>query len=429
MALTDPPSPANDSEGPTAAAGSALFADLLFGLRGAGVKVGMGEWIALMSVLSDGHVAPSLKDFYHVARALLIKHEAHYDTWDEVFAAVFAEGEMPVKAAEDLLEWLADMPPERTFSDEELAALERLPLEELRRRYEERLKEQKEKHDGGNHWIGTRGTSPFGSGGKNPAGIRVAGSGGGRSAIQMATARQYAEYRSDRVLDTRSITVALKKLRRLSRHEGEPELQIDGTIERTSKNGGFLELDFQPPRKNQARVLLMMDVGGSMTPYTRVVERLFSAASTLHQWKKFEPYYFHNCIYSRLFEKLRQSETVPTAEILAEREKDTFLIIVGDAAMAPSELLSPGGAIDWFEKSQTAGLEWLHRLRVKFERSVWLNPMSPNHWRGYTTQVIGQLFPMFPMTMSGLDEAVERLLRRRPAPAPTLDRSLMREIW
>ena len=409
--------------------GTLLFGRLFFGLRRGGLPVGISEWMALMEVLARGVVAPDLTDFYRVARAVLIKHEAQFDTWDQVFQAIFGDGQLPTKAAEELLSWLEDPLALPTLSPEELAKLEALPLDALRRLFEERLAEQQERHDGGNRWIGTGGTSPFGNGGRNPAGVRVGGSGGGRSAIQIASERRFRDYRNDRVLDTRQIAVALRRLRRLSRTEGEPELDVEESIDRTCKNAGFLELAFTPPRQNQAKVLLLMDTGGSMTPFTHLVETLFSAASHLNHWKRFDHFFFHNCPYSRLFESITTNQAVPTSELVRDKPRDTFFIMVGDASMAPSELLSPHGAIDYFEQNQTPGLKWLHLLRSHFTRAVWLNPVPAEHWRGYTIELIAQIFPMFPLTLAGLDHAVDHLVKRTAAPPPDLDPSLFRAMW
>jgi uncharacterized protein with von Willebrand factor type A (vWA) domain len=406
-----------------------LFGQLFYGLRNAGLKVGPTEWMSLMQVLSQGVVRPDLTDFYRVARAILIKHEAHYDTWDQVFLGVFGDGLLPTAAAEELLEWLTNPIQMPELSAEQIAALEALPLDELRKLFEQRLEEQKERHDGGNRWVGTGGTSPFGHGGRNPAGVRVGGSGGGRTAIQVAMERRFADYRSDRILDTRQIAVALKKLRRLSRNEGEPELDIDGSIDKTCQNAGMLTLEFQPPRKNQARVCLLMDVGGSMTPYARLVERLFSAAKNQNHWKKLEHFYFHNCPYSRLYESMRNSKSILTGDVLKTRPPETYLVIVGDASMAPSELVSRHGAIDYNERNETPGIVWLHRLRSHFTRAVWLNVMPPEHWNGYTCEVIGKLFPMYPLSVSGLGDAMGDLMRHNRPPVEPLDPGLVRDLW
>jgi uncharacterized protein len=402
---------------------SFLFGRFFFGLRQAGLPVGLSEWMTLMRAIQQGGIEPDLVDFYTVARAILVKSEALFDIYDEVFAAVFGRNELPRKALEDVLLWLFEAKELGEITPEMLARMEALPLEELRRRFEERLREQTERHDGGNRWIGTGGTSPFGNSGMNPAGVRVGGSSGGRSAIQIASARRFREYRNDRVLDVRSLQVALKKLRRLSRVEGELELDVEESIDKTCRNAGELELEFRPPRKNEAKVLLLMDVGGSMDPYAQLVEQLFSAASSLDHWKKFEAFTFHNCPYSRVTPSRRKDgdKDVLTADLMHERPKNTFLIMVGDAYMAPSELLESFGSIEHWEASETAGIVWLHRLRSHFQRAVWLNPIAKKGWHGWTIKLIGQIFPMFPLTLEGIEESVDSLLKRRPEPIPEIE--------
>lgn len=403
-----------------------LFAQLFFGLRDAGLKVGLGEWMTLMQALAMGAVKPDLTEFYHVARSLLVKHEAYFDTWDQVFAAVFADGEFPRQITEELLSWLEDPRALPQLTPEQIAEMEALPLDDLRRMFEERLQEQTERHDGGNRWVGTGGTSPFGHGGRNPAGVRIGGGGGGRSAVQVASERRFRDYRNDRVLDTRALAVALKKLRRLSRQEGEPELDIDESVDATCRNAGFLTLEFRPPRENQARVLLLMDVGGSMDPHAHLVERLFSAASNLNHWKHFEALCFHNAPYEQLWTSMWDGDPKPTGDVVRETPEETFLIIVGDASMAPTELTDRFGAIDYYHRNETPGIVWLHRLRKRFRRSVWLNPLPRRWWNGFTIQLVAELFPMFPLTLEGLDEAITSLRRARPAPVPELDPRLIR---
>jgi uncharacterized protein with von Willebrand factor type A (vWA) domain len=398
-----------------------LFGDLFFSLRTAGLSVGLSEWMTLMEALSKGIIAPDLVDFYRVARALLVKHESAFDIYDQVFAAVFSEGEMPSAVADELMKWLEDPRPLPQLTAEELDALERLPLDRLRELFEERMKEQNERHDGGSRWVGTGGTSPFGHGGRNPAGVRVGGAGGGRSAVQIATERRFRDYRDDRVLDTRDLAVALKKLRRLGREDVEPELDVDASIDATCRNAGDLTLAFEPPRKNQARVLLLMDVGGSMDPHAHRVERLFSAASGLGHWRAFESLCFHNCPYENLWSSAWHNESKPTADILTELPPETFLVIVGDASMAPSELTDKGGAIDYWHRNETPGLMWLHRMRSRFRRAIWLNPLPARWWNGHSTDLIRTLFPMFPLTVSGLEDAVDVLVKGKPDPIPELD--------
>lgn len=402
--------------------GHLLFGDFFFGLRAEGLKIGLSEWMVLLDAFDKRAIEPSLDDFYHVARAILVKSEAHYDTYDQVFASVFGGNRLPSKAIGEILEWLDD-PKTPEITEEMLAKLKELPLEEVRRMFEERLREQKERHDGGNRWIGTGGTSPFGHGGQNPSGVRVGGGGGQRSAVQIATAREFRKYRHDQILDVRAMAVALKKLRRLSRRHADLQLDIDETIDSTCRQAGELTIEFRPPRKNEARVLLLMDVGGSMDPYSHMVERLFSAASSLNHWRKFEAFSFHNCVYEKLEpgREDREDEAILTADLLVERPKETFLIIVGDAYMAPSELLDPWGAIHYYHHNKTPGVVWLHRLRQRFGRAIWLNPIAERGWGGWTIKIIREIFPMFPLTLEGIENAVDQLVKGAPDPLTPLE--------
>ena len=379
-----------------------------------------------MEALDKGVVRPDLVDFYRVARSLLVKHEANFDTYDQVFAAVFRDGAMPSAISDELLSWLQDPRALPQLSAEELAALEHLPLDRLRELFEQRMREQDERHDGGSRWVGTGGTSPFGHGGRNPAGVRIGGPGGGRSAVQIAEERRFRDYRDDRVLDTRDMAVALKKLRRLGREDVLPELDVDASIEETCRQAGDLTLAFDVPRKNQARVLLLMDVGGSMDPHTHRVERLFSAANGLGHWRAFDALCFHNCPYESLWSSAWKGESKPTADVLTELPPETFLVMVGDASMAPSELLDRWGAVDYWHRNETPGLVWLHRLRSRFKRAVWLNPLPARWWSGYSTDLIRHLFPMYPLTVTGLEEAVDSLVKGRPDPVPELDSRWLR---
>lgn len=407
--------------------GPLLFGDLFYGLRRAGIKVGIAEYMALLEALKRGAIAPRLEDLYLVGRALLVKSESQFDTYDQVFAAVFSDGTFPTADLERVLDWLSRAKDRPSLSPEQIEALKALDLETLREQFEERLKEQTERHDGGSRWVGTGGTSPFGHGGYNPAGVRVGGAGGGRSAVQVAQARQFRQYRSDRILETRDIAVALKKLRRLTRRHADLELDVDASIEATGKNAGELTLEFSPPRKNEARVILLMDTGGSMDPFSHLVERLFSAAHGLQHWKSFEPYAFHNCVYERLDPARPHDDPIGTAELLDQRPSETFLILVGDASMAPSELLDPHGSLYYFHRNPTPGIVWLHRLRRRFPRCAWLNPLPERAWGGWTIRFIREVVPMFALTLNGLDEAVDHLVRGQPAPLPSL-RDLFPEI-
>lgn len=403
-----------------------LFGDFFLALRRAGMGVSLSEWLGLMEALEQGCVRSDLVDFYHVSRSLLARSEADFDVFDEVFQAVFADGQYPREVASEFLEWLEEAREFPMPSAEALAKLEGLDLEELRRTFEQRLEEQDERHDGGGRWIGTGGTSPFGHGGHNPAGVRVGGKGRHRSAIQIASKRSFRAYRRDQTLDTRSIAVALKRLRRLGRTAGRLELDIDATIDRTAKNAGELEIIMRSPRRNQARVLLLMDVGGSMDPYARLVETLFSAAATLHHWREFKAYSFHNCPYETIYPEHYGREGVSTLDVINQTDPKTLLIIVGDASMAPSELTEKFGAVDYWHRNESPGLVWLHRLRKRFSRAVWLNPMPKEWWGGWTTQLVQQLYPMFPLTLDGLDESIDALLSNRPSPVPELPERFLR---
>ncbi|RMG08004.1 MAG: VWA domain-containing protein, partial [Planctomycetota bacterium] len=293
---------------------------------------------------------------------------------------------------------------------EEEALLEDLPPEELERMFQALLEEQRERHDGGSRWIGTGGTSPFGHGGHPRAGYRIGGRGGGRRALKTADARAYRPYRSDLALDVRSMGVALRKLRAFGR-EGEAELDLDASIDATARNAGELELVLRPPRRPNTRVLLLMDVGGSMDPYAHLVSRLFSAASKATHFKELRCYTFHNCIYGHLAAGEGFRERVRVRDVLAQCGRHYKLIIVGDALMAPYELLQHGGSPDLGDDRGREGISWLQLLAEHFDRAVWLNPEPPRFWRGNTIETIGEIFPMFPLTLDGLGEAIEHLTR------------------
>ncbi len=396
-----------------------LFGDLFYGLRAAGLKVGLQEWMVLLEALRRGAVS-SLDDLYVVARAVLVKSEAHFDTYDQVFAAVFGGGALPGPELEKVLDWLAEAAERPRLSPEQIAALERLDLETLRRRFEERLREQTERHDGGSRWVGTGGSSPFGHGGTHPSGVRVGGRGGGGSAVQVASERRFARYRHDRILDTRDLAVALRRLRRLSRRHAATELDVEESIDATCRNAGELTLEFRSPRADEARVLLLMDVGGSMDPYSHLVERLFSAAHGLQHWRSFGAYTFHNCVYETVDAARPGEPPTAVADLLDGLPRETFLIVVGDAAMAPPELLDAHGAIDYRHLNPTPGIVWLHRLRERFPRAAWLNPLREQAWTGFSTRLVRTVFPMYPLTVQGISSAVDHLVGAEPAPVQDL---------
>ena len=386
-----------------------MFVPFLYELRRRRVPVGTQEAVALAHALAKGLHEDSLEGFYHVARALCVHSEAHLDAFDEAFSSHFKGIELHrAVVKEELWDWLKEaVERERR----ELGELEVELLEQLRERFEELLREQDERHDGGNKWIGTGGTSPFGHSGQAAReGYRIGGSGKHRSAIKVADARAYKGYRSDLTLDVRQTAVALRKLRAFGR-EGEPELDLEGTIDATAKNAGELEVVLRPPRRPNTRVILLMDVGGSMDPYAHLVSRLFSAASKASHFKELRCYYFHNCIYGHLYTTEAFRERIRVNDLIAECGKHYKLIVVGDALMAPYELLMRGGSLDLGEESEREGLAWLSHLREHYPRSAWLNPEPQRYWKGTTIEPVSSVFPMFQLTLEGLGEAVASLTR------------------
>jgi uncharacterized protein with von Willebrand factor type A (vWA) domain len=391
-----------------------MFIDFLYHLRSYGLKVSSNEWLTLLRALERGHAGESLSKFYYLARAICCRTELDYDAYDRCFAEFFEGVSSSETMQDEFQEWLKNAKPPRVLTDEEKKALEALNLDQLRELFEERMKEQKERHDGGNRWIGTGGTSPFGHGGYNPAGIRVGGEGQHQSALQIASKRMFSNFRKDVIIDTRQIGLALRKLRHWGR-EGHPdELDLQASIEATGKNAGDISLVFRPERKNNLKLLLLMDVGGSMSYHTRICEQLFSAAHQSVHFKEFRHYYFHNCPYDFLFEDIEQEERTQTKDLLHELDSSWMLICVGDAAMAPYELTEVGGAIDYFQQNAEPGLAWIKRMKKHFPCSVWLNPEPRQYWQRPSNQLIRQVFPeMFPMSVDGLEEAIDTLKRQK----------------
>jgi uncharacterized protein len=399
-----------------------MFVGFLYELRRRKVPVGAQEALALARALETGLHDSSLEGFYDVARALCVHTEAHLDAFDQAFLAHFKGIEEKGQAlAEELLEWLrqaADKPP-RERSAEESAALDALDAATLQALFEQRMREQRERHDDGNRWIGTRGTSPFGNAGKAaaPEGFRIEGDGGGRSALKTADARLYRGYRDDQVLDTRALGMALRKLRAFTREGAPDELDLDGTIDATARNAGELEVVLRPPRRPDTRVLLLLDVGGSMTPHAHVVDRLFSAAKQATHFRELRTCYFHNCVYGRVYRTERFSDPIPVPTLLADCGPHWKLVVVGDALMAPYELMLRSSGTDLFDEQGPEGIVWLMQLAEHFQRHVWLNPEPESAWWAQTVRTIRKVFPMFTLTLGGLGEAVTHLVRRGAARA------------
>jgi uncharacterized protein with von Willebrand factor type A (vWA) domain len=388
----------------------AMFIDFLYQLRAAKVPVGTQEGVALARALSLGLHQNSLEGFYFLSRAIFVHREAHLDAFDVAFAQHFRGAAADAEAiGDELLAWLEDATQKPRLTDVERALLQSLDLEELRRQFKVRLAEQKERHDGGSRFIGTGGTSPFGHAGVNPAGLRIGASSGGRSAVQTADARAYRAYRSDVVLDVRQIELALRKLRAFTREGTRRELDLEATIDATAKSAGDLEIVTRPPRRSSTRVLLLMDVGGSMDPHSESVSQLFSAAKRATHFKELRTYYFHNCVYGSVCPTEDLADEVPLTDLVASAGRHYKLIIVGDALMAAYELLD-APRFGTSEKA-ASGLAWLFYLRDQFDRAVWLNPEPPAAWPRSTIETIAGVFPMFPLTLDGLGDAVKELVR------------------
>jgi hypothetical protein len=401
-----------------------MFLDFFYGLREEGIPVAIQEWQMFMTVLEQGHHDSSLLSFYNLARATLVKSETYFDAFDRVFARVFhgVEGELSV--SDELMEWLSDPQNFQELTDEQRRMIEELDANELMRRFLETLAEQDERHDGGGRWVGTGGHSPFGHGGQHPTGIRVGGPGRNRSAMKVAEDRRFQDYRTDVTLDVRNVKVALKRLRHLTREGPDDELDLDETVDETCKNAGEIELIYRAERRNNVRLLLLMDVGGTMEPYYEPVSRLLTALHEERGLRAFKAYYFHNCVYERVgtTADLYLKDAVPTADILRRLDERWKVMIVGDAAMHPAELMNPRGNINPRYESETSGIDWLMKIREHFERVVWLNPDPPQDWEyTRTTQVIKSIFPMLPLSLDGIQDAVTTLIGARPS-APGITR-------
>ena len=400
-----------------------MFFNLFFGLRAAGVPVSLREHLTLLEAVRDGLVTYDIEGFYYLARAALVKDERHFDRFDRVFGEVFRGLEPPEGAEEtgtvDLPEeWLRKLS-EKHLTEEEKALVESLGgwdklMETLRRR----LEEQQGRHQGGNTWIGTAGTSPFGAYGYNPEGVRI---GQDRSrhrrAVKVWDRREYRNLSDDAELGSRTIKLALRRLRRWAREGAHEELDLDGTISATARQG-YLDVVTRPERHNAVKVLMLFDVGGSMDDHVHTVEELFSAARA--EFKHLEYYYFHNCLYEAVWRdnRRRHSQATPTWEMLNTYPSDYKLVFVGDAAMSPYEIAVPGGAVEHWNAE--AGEVWLRRALERFPSAAWINPVPERHWQVTpSTQMIAELMEgrMYPMTLAGLEGAIRALSGQRPVPA------------
>lgn len=393
-----------------------MLIDFFYTLRSAKLPVSVKEYLVLLEALQANVVGPtnpdacSMDDFYFLARTSLVKDEKHFDKFDRAFAAYFKGVEMIADFTKPIpADWLRQEM-ERILSDEQKANAPKMDWDELMETLKKRLEEQKERHEGGSKWIGTGGTSPFGHGGQNPQGIRIGGKGGNKTAVKVWDQRAYRDYDDTQELGTRNIKVALRRLRKFARQGNELELDLPDTIRSTAANAGWLDIKMIPERHNNVKVLLLMDVGGTMDEHIQRVEELFSAVKS--EFKHLEFYYFHNCVYDYMWKNNRRrfAEKFETWDIIRKYNKDYKLIFVGDATMSPYEILQPGGSVEY--NNEEAGAEWLQRLTNAFPKFAWINPEPQGVWQyRQSISVIQQLMGqrMFPLTLKGLEDTMRML--------------------
>ena len=389
-----------------------MLVDFFFLLRSAGLKPSITEYLTLLEALKAGQASCSVDDFYYLSRACLVKDETLFDRFDAAFGVFFknVDSVLDLSQLEIPSEWLASQGA-LALSEEERQKVESLGgwqklLDELRKRAEE----QQGRHQGGNKWIGTGGTSPFGSDGYNPEGIRIGGSSRQRRAVKVWEQREFRNLDDQREIGTRNLKLALRRLRRFAREGAADQLDLADTIDATARNAGYLDLRMVPERHNAVKVLLCLDVGGSMYPHVRICEDLFSAARA--EFKHLEHYYFHNCVYESMWKnnRRRTTERIPTTEVLRTYGPDYKLIFVGDATMSPYEVAYPGGSVEHW--NDEPGEVWLRRLLNTYSKAIWINPEPQQRWT-YTrsVQMIRELIDdrMYPLTLQGLDEGMRRL--------------------
>jgi uncharacterized protein len=390
-----------------------MFAHLIAGLRQAGLPTSITEYLTLLGAMKAGVAEWSVEDFYYLSRTTLVKDERHLDRFDRVFAQCFkglepSEGVLPRELPEEWLRRLA----EKLMTPEEAAKIEALGgFEAIMQRLAELLAEQKERHQGGSKWIGTAGTSPFGAFGYNPEGVRIGQhKSRHRRAVKVWEKREFRDLDDTVELGTRNLKLALRRLRRFARQGAETELDLPSTIASTAKNAGTLDLKMVPERHNTVKVLLLLDVGGSMDDFVKLSEELFSAARA--EFKHLEYFYFHNFPYERLWKnnRRRHDERLPTFDVLRTYGPDYKLIFVGDAAMSPYEITMPGGSVE--HMNDEAGNAWLERLTSHFRRAAWLNPTPQGSWQHVRSiGMVRKLMAgrMYPLTVNGIDEMAREL--------------------
>ena len=392
-----------------------MFLNFLDELRAAGIPASTKEHLVLLGALEQNVIERTPEEFYYLARATYVKDEGLLDRFDQVFAKVFRG------IATSFAETRADIPAdwlkavaEKFLSAEEMEKIASLgSWDEIMATLKQRLEEQHERHQGGSKWIGTGGTSPFGNGGYNPEGVRIGGESIHRRAIKVWDQREFRNLDNSRELGTRNIKVALRRLRRFARVGAADELDIDGTIDGTARQG-WLDVRMRPERRNAVKLLLFLDVGGSMDPFVKLVEELFSAATA--EFKNLEFFYFHNCPYEGLWKDNRRrfTERTPTWDVLHKFGHDYKLVFVGDAAMSPYEITHPGGSVE--HMNEETGAVWLQRLTNTYPAAVWLNPVPQAQWSySQSAGIVRDIMAdrMYPLTLAGLDEAMRELTRKR----------------
>lgn len=397
-----------------------MFSKFFYTLKEKGLKVTLTEWLTLQDALNRNLCHSSLTEFYYVARMILVKSETEFDKFDMAFEECFKAVQKDTEITKEMMKWL-DKPEMTEILHEEardhLNKTEALQVneEDVKQKFNDRLRDQDSEHNGGSYWIGTMGKTSFGNTGGNIGGIRVGGSTGYQSAFEVIGARKYRDFRDDRVLDNRQFQQALRKLRQFSTKLDIPktELDINGTIDKTCNNGGYLQIVMEKPRKNAVKLLLLMDSGGTMIPYTTLLSELFQSVHKSNHYKDVKTYFFHNCIYSHLYKtpECENGDWVETEWVFKNLDSDYKVIIVGDAAMAPEELYSKTGNYRG-PNGGLSGMEWLTLMKHHFKKIVWMNPkMAPGNapWREAET-AIKEMLPMYKLSVDGLNQAMKKLM-------------------
>ncbi len=400
-----------------------MFSKFFYTLKEKGLEVSLGEWLDLQEALDKGLCESSLTQFYYVARMILVKSETEFDKFDMAFEECFKGVKTETEVGKNMLRWL-DKSDMLELAHEEarnhLNQVEDIQVDkdDVEEKFKQRLKDQNEEHNGGSFWIGTMGKTSFGNMGGNVGGVRVGGQTGYQSAFSVVGARKFRDFRDDKVIDNRQFQMALRRLRQFSTKLDIPksELDIDETIDKTCNNGGYLQIEMMKPRKNAVKLLLLMDSGGTMIPYTSLMNDLFQSVNKSNHYKDVKVYYFHNCIYSKLYKtpECENGDWIDTEWMFRNVGSDYKVIIVGDAAMAPEELYSNTGNYRG-PNGGLSGFEWLQLMKRHYKKIVWMNPkMAPGRapWREAETAV-KEIFPMYKLTVKGLNEAMVKLMANK----------------